>query len=192
MPDTCDQPTAVALVGFMGAGKSAVGRELAAALRCPFVDTDERIVAQAGPIEEVFAQRGEAAFRALEAEVVTAAVAEAVERPLVLAVGGGAVLSGAVRAALGRLPLVVWLTAPPEVLWRRARAQGQAVRPLAVDEAAFRALLAAREPLYREVATLVVDAAAKPVSALAAEIAGRLREAPPEDAAYRRAQGGVR
>ena len=192
MPDTCDQSPAVALVGFMGAGKSAVGRELAAALRCPFVDTDERIAAQAGSIEEVFAQRGEAAFRALEAEVVTAAVEEALERPLVLALGGGAVLSGAVRAALGRLPLVVWLTAPPEVLWRRARSQGQAVRPLAADEAAFRALLATREPLYRQVATLAVDVAAKPVAALAAEIAGRLREAPPQDAARRRAQGGVR
>ncbi len=192
MPETCDHPPAVALVGFMGAGKSAVGRELAAALRCAFVDTDELIVAQAGPIEEIFAQRGEAAFRALEAEVVTAAVAEALERPCVLALGGGAVLSAAVREALGRLPHVVWLTAPPEVLWRRARAEGQAVRPLAADETAFRALLAAREPLYRQVATEVVDTAAKPVAAVAAEIAGRLREAPPADAARRQAEGGVR
>ena len=74
-----------------------------------------------------------------------------------------------------------------------ARAGGGAgVRPLAADEAAFRALLATREPLYRQVATVVVDTAAKPAAAVAAEIAARLCEAPPEDAARRRAQGGVR
>jgi shikimate kinase len=190
--ETGDQPRAVALVGFMGAGKSAVGRELAAALRCAFVDTDDLIVARAGPIEEIFAQRGEAGFRALEADVVTAAAAEALERPCVLALGGGAVLSATGRGAIGRLPHVVWLTAPPEVLWRRARAEGEAVRPLAADAAAFRALLAAREPLYRQVATLVVDAAARPAAELAAEIAVRLREARPADAAARRAEGGVR
>ena len=65
---------AVALVGFMGAGKSAVGRELAAALGTPFVDTDDLIVAKAGPIAAIFADAGEAGFRALEADVVTAAV----------------------------------------------------------------------------------------------------------------------
>ncbi|HEY5168914.1 MAG TPA: shikimate kinase, partial [Thermoleophilia bacterium] len=54
---------AVALVGFMGAGKSAVGRELAAALGIPFVDTDELIVSRAGPIAAIFAERGEAGFR---------------------------------------------------------------------------------------------------------------------------------
>ena len=192
MYETCDHPPAVALVGFMGAGKSVVGRELAAALRSRFLDTDELIVAQAGPIEEIFAQRGEAAFRALEAEVVTATVTEAREQPFVLALGGGAVVSAAVREALGRLAHVVWLTAPPEVLWRRARMEGQAVRPLAADEAAFRALLSTREPLYGQVATGVVDTAAKPAATVAAEIAGRLREAPPEDAARRQAQGGVR
>jgi shikimate kinase len=176
----------------MGAGKSAVGRELAAALGTRFVDTDELIVAQAGPIEAIFAQRGEAAFRALEADVVETAVAEARERACVLALGGGAVLSAVVREALGRLAHVVWLTAAPEELWRRARAEGQAVRPLADDEDAFRALLAAREPLYERVATEVVDTAAKPAAVIAAEIASRLCEAPRADAAGRQAQGGVR
>lgn len=192
MSETGGHPPAVALVGFMGAGKSAVGRELAAALGSAFVDTDESIVAQAGAIEEIFAQRGEAAFRALEAEVVTAAVADARERPCVLALGGGAVLSVVVREALGRLPHVVWLTAPPEVLWRRAQAEGQSVRPLAADEGAFRALLATRESLYAQVATEVVDTATRPAAAVAAEIAGRLCAAPSADAACRQAEGGVR
>jgi shikimate kinase len=161
---------AVALVGFMGAGKSAVGRELGAALGIPFVDADDLVVAQAGPIDILFSERGEAAFRAIEAAVVRAAVADALVRPCVLALGGGAVLSDEVREALGRLPHVVWLTAPADVLWSRVSAAGQGVRPLAADELAFRALLAAREPLYREVATQVVDGAARPAAAIAADL----------------------
>lgn len=81
------EPAAVALVGFMGAGKSAVGRELAATLGLPFVDTDDLIAARAGPIDEIFRTRGESAFRALEAELVTTALADAVRRPCVLALG---------------------------------------------------------------------------------------------------------
>ncbi len=128
------EPAAVALVGFMGAGKSAVGRELAATLGLPFVDTDDLIVARAGPIDEIFRTRGESAFRALEAGLVTTALADALDRPCVLALGGGAVLSPEVREALTRLPHVVWLVAPPEVLWARATGPGQAARPLAGDE----------------------------------------------------------
>lgn len=160
----------MALVGFMGAGKSAVGRELAAALGVRFVDTDELIVAQAGPIDTIFSERGEAAFRAVETEIVSAAVADALARPCVLALGGGAVLNEGVRRALARVPHVVWLTAPPDVLWERASVAGQAARPLAGDEGSFRALLAAREPLYREVATQVVDVAARPADTIAADL----------------------
>ncbi len=71
MAGTHDGP-AVALVGFMGSGKSAVGRELGAALGIPFLDTDDLVVAQAGPIDALFSERGEAAFRAIESVVVTA------------------------------------------------------------------------------------------------------------------------
>lgn len=160
----------MALVGFMGAGKSAVGRELGTTLGIPFVDTDELVVAQAGPIDVLFSERGEASFRAIEAAIVTAAVADALVRPCVLALGGGAVLSDDVRKALSRLQRVVWLTAPAGVLWARASAAGQSVRPLAADEVAFRALLAAREPLYREVATQVADGAAQPAADVAADL----------------------
>ena len=181
-------PTAVALVGFMGAGKTAVGRELAAARGLGFVDTDDLVVAQAGPVDQIFRERGEVGFRALEARLVTAAVESALERPCVLALGGGAVLSGDVRAALVRLPHVVWLTAPAEVLWARVTAEGQAVRPLAADETAFTALLAAREPFYREVATHVVDAAGTPAAA-AAGVAAALDSTAGVRA---RAEGGAR
>ncbi len=194
------EPAAVALVGFMGAGKSAVGRELAATLGLPFVDTDDLIVARAGPIDEIFRTRGESAFRALEAELVTTALADAVRRPCVLALGGGAVLSPEVREALTRLPHVVWLVAPPEVLWARATGPGQAARPLAGDEAAFRRLLAVREPLSRAVATRVVPVAGREPAAVAAGLAAALTGtaadgAPTDDAtaaASARRGGGAR
>ncbi len=169
MAGTHDGP-AVALVGFMGSGKSAVGRELGAALGIPFLDTDDLVVAQAGPIDALFSERGEAAFRAIESVVVTAAVVDALARPCVLALGGGAVLSDEVREALARLSHVVWLTAPADVLWARTSAVDQTARPLAADELTFRALLVAREPLYREVATQVVDGSARSATAIAADL----------------------
>jgi shikimate kinase len=181
-------PAAVALVGFMGAGKSAVGRELAEALGIPFADTDDLVVAQAGPIDAIFAERGETAFRALEGEIVIAAITDALERPRVLALGGGAVLDDGVRAALARLRHVVWLAAPVGVLWERARAAGQAVRPLATDEAAFGALLASREPFYREVATQVADVSSRSVRQVAADLAVGLSG--PVGAAHR-TEGGA-
>ena len=171
MPEADPRRPAVALVGFMGAGKSAVGRQLAAALALPFLDTDDLIVAAAGSIPEIFEERGEQGFRALEAEIVTAAIADAEEHPCVLALGGGAVLSAEVRAALRRLAHVVWLTAPASVLWSRVAASGTAERPLAGEEEAFRDLLAGREPLYREVATHSVDTDGRSAAAAADEIA---------------------
>jgi shikimate kinase len=164
----------IALVGFMGAGKSAVGRELAERLGIPFVDSDDLIVAKAGPIAAIFADRGEAGFRALEAEVVMVAVAAAVERACVLALGGGAVLSDAVRGALESLPHVVWLKAPPEELWARVAGGGPGARPLAADESTFRSLLVAREPLYVEVATEVIETAGRSARDVAVDLASRL------------------
>jgi shikimate kinase len=152
---TPQQPPAVALVGFMGAGKSVIGRELAARLGLPFLDTDAAIVAVAGPIPGIFEARQESGFRALESEVVVRELEALAQVPKVVALGGGAVLSDDVRQALGRTPHVVWLTAPPETLW--ARVAPGASRPLAKDEESFFALLKARQPLYREVATVVVD-----------------------------------
>lgn len=159
----------------MGAGKSAVGRELAAALEVQFVDTDEVIAGREGPIGEVFSGRGEAAFRRIETEVVTELIAVAVERPCVIALGGGAVLSEAVRASMRSLVHVVWLTAPAEELWARVIAAGGAAeRPLAGDRDTFMRLLVRREPLYREVATLEVDTVGREPRAIAAALAAEL------------------
>ena len=167
-------PPGVVLVGFMGAGKSAVGRQLAALIGVPFLDTDAAIVAVAGPIPEIFATRGESGFRALEAEIVVRELDALSREPKVLALGGGAVLAKSVRDALRRLEHVVWLTAPAAVLWRRASADDGDERPLARDEDAYAALLATREALYREVATLSVHTSGRDVAGIAAELAAAL------------------
>lgn len=177
-------PPAVVLVGFMGAGKSAVGRELAAHLGLPFVDADAVIVAEAGPIPEIFAARGERGFRVLEAETVLRELAELEHRAAVLSLGGGAVLSQAVHGALRGVALrkdaqVVWLKAPGDELWRRVSADGGDERPLARDEDGFLRLLASREDLYREVATLVVETGGREPAGVAAEIAGVVANAAP-------------
>jgi shikimate kinase len=143
----------VALVGFMGVGKSRVGRLAARLLRVPFVDCDSLIEDQHGPIPDIFATRGEQLFRELERDEVLKALSAATRRPAVVSLGGGAVLSADVREALQRLPHVVWITAPCDVLWERVRSATAKSRPLARDELGFRRLFDEREALYACVAT---------------------------------------
>jgi len=143
----------IALVGFMGAGKSRIGRMLAGRLGVPFVDTDKLITARHGAIAALFAEHGEAGFREIERTVVVDELAAAARSARVVALGGGAVTIAEVREALRHLPHVVWLDAPPQVLFARAQS---GARPLARDEATFEALYAQRRPLYGEVSTAVV------------------------------------
>jgi shikimate kinase len=164
--------SAVALVGFMAAGKSAAGRLAAQHLKVPFVDTDALIVQREGPIPEFFAARGEHAFRGIERDVVVEALEAALREPCMVALGGGAVLDGDVREALGRFPQVAWLTAPADVLWARAQAAPPGGRPLAMDEQAFRRLLVERNELYRLVASVEVpNDGSRALAAVSAEIA---------------------
>jgi shikimate kinase/3-dehydroquinate synthase len=137
----------LALIGFMGAGKTTVGREVAARIGRPFVDTDEEVERRHGPITKLFAERGEAEFRALE-EVVVAEALSATE-PAVIALGGGAVLSEATRERLRMAAHVVHLLVDPSDAWSRA---GGADRPLATDEKSFVRLFEERLPLYAECA----------------------------------------
>jgi len=168
----------------MAAGKSAVGRLAAKRLKVPFVDTDALIEEREGPIAEVFAAHGEQVFRGIERVVVVEVLETALREPCVVALGGGAVLSGDVREALGRLPHVAWLTAPADVLWARARAAAPGGRPLAKDEQAFGRLLEERNDLYRRVAsaevlndgTRALEVVADEITALAA--GGGLHPAP--------------
>jgi shikimate kinase len=164
--------SSLALVGFMGAGKSAVGMGVAQRRSLPFVDSDAVVEEQMGAIAEIFALHGEGYFRAAERDVCTALLEQARALSMVVSLGGGAVRSGDVREALHGIAHVAWLTAPPDVLWERVTAGGEAaVRPLARDRAAFGALLAEREPLYRAVATVIVDnGAGRPLDAVVDEL----------------------
>jgi len=132
----------------MGAGKSTVGAEAARLLGRPFVDLDRELEHETGSrVHELFAERGEAEFRELEEELVVEALAESA--PAVVALGGGAVTSERVRESLAERALTVWLRVDVDEAWRRAASPE---RPLAQDEAAFRALYAERSPLYEHAA----------------------------------------
>ncbi|WP_165700819.1 shikimate kinase [Alienimonas californiensis] len=164
-------PAAVSLVGARGSGKSTIGRLLAERLGRRFVDADEQIARVAGrSIPEIFVLHGETAFRLLEAEVITALLEQ---DSIVLATGGGAVLSLESRQKLVAAGPVVYLEADPATL--HARTAGDENRPPLTDlpaEEEMAAVLADREPLYREVASVVVDATAEPEAVVAAILAG--------------------
>ena len=152
-PSTHPETRSIALIGFMGVGKSRIGRLAARFLRVPFVDCDTLIEHRHGPIADILAAHGEQVFRELERDEVLEALSDATRRPAVVSLGGGAVLSADVREALERLPHVVWITAPCDVLWRRVRSTTAKTRPLAKDELGFRRLFDEREALYASVAT---------------------------------------
>jgi 3-dehydroquinate synthetase/shikimate kinase len=142
----------LALVGFMGSGKSTLGRDVARRLGRPFLDLDRTIEQQAGKsIPELFAERGEAEFRRIEEDANR--VALSATEPAVLALGGGAVTSAATRELL-RDAFTVAVPVEVDEAWRRVRRSN---RPLAQDEHAFRQLYADRQPLYAEVADAEAD-----------------------------------
>ena len=145
----------ITLTGFMGSGKTTVGKVLADFLGCPFMDLDELIVKKAGKsIPDIFAQDGEAAFRQLEARILRQQVEKYAESTVVLALGGGAVLAPASAALLHEKTVCIYLRASLETLLARLAGE-TAGRPLADDAIAER--LAAREPLYEETAHVIVD-----------------------------------
>ena len=131
----------LALIGFMGAGKSRLGRELARLTNRPFVDTDQEIEKRFGPIGELF-ERGEPEFRRIEEQIV----AEALAGPTaVIALGGGAVVSDSTRKRLRRTAFVAWVTVDVDTAWSRVRKSG---RPLARDRDEFGRLFDERVDLY--------------------------------------------
>jgi shikimate kinase len=147
-----EQPRAVhnlALVGFMGTGKSSVGQLVAERLHFEFLDTDDCVETRAAKtIAQIFAEDGEAAFRQHECEVVKSLESR---RNTVIATGGGLVTNPDCLASLRTHALIVCLWASPETIWHRVRHQSH--RPLlqTVDpQARIRLLLAQRNPFYRQ------------------------------------------
>jgi shikimate kinase/3-dehydroquinate synthase len=167
----------VALVGFMGAGKSTLGLEVAQLLGRRLVDLDRELERSARrAIPELFEEVGEVEFRVLEAEQTIAALRN--ERPAVLALGGGAVETPKIRRALRDHALTVHLDVDPDTAWGRTLGSN---RPLARDEGSFRALHERRQPLYREVADVTATGAEEVVLAAAGivvegGVVGRLPE----------------
>lgn len=167
----------VAMVGMMGAGKTAVGSALARVLSVPFLDSDEEIVRAASrPIAEIFARDGEPFFRAREAEVLARLLRAA---PCVLSTGGGAYLAPANRDLISGAGVAVWLRADLDLLWQRVR--HKTTRPLlrtANPRETLRDLYEARVPVYG-LADIIVDSAPDlSVDDMAARVVQALRARP--------------
>lgn len=149
----------VVMVGMMGAGKSAVGKELARILAVPFVDSDAEIeLAANATIAEIFSRDGEPFFREKEAQVIARLLDG---EPCVLSVGGGAFLRADTRERITNEGISVWLKANLETLWHRVKRKD--TRPLlrtANPRQTLQDLMSAREPAYGK-ADLIVETTAE-------------------------------
>ncbi len=166
-------PQNIFLIGPMGAGKSAVGRQLAKLLHLSFVDSDDEIETRTGvDIPFIFEKEGEDGFRKREAKVIDDLSAM---ESVVLATGGGAVADPQNRSRLGARGFVVYLYTTVDQ--QLARTQKGRERPMLANGNSrniLEALMAMRDPLYREIADLTVETDGRKVKAVANEILERL------------------
>jgi len=162
----------IVLVGFMGAGKTTVGRLLAAKLAVPFSDSDHVIEARAGkPVRQVFADDGEPAFRQLEHDVIAGLLAK--NEDMVLALGGGAAVHEGTRANLAhsKVPVVYLRVSYAEAM---RRVGGDQDRPMLARPDVAQVYLD-RDPRYAQAATVTVDADDKTPEELVLGILAGLR-----------------
>ena len=175
--ETCRIAGSVFLVGMMGAGKTSVGRLLAQRLGKRFVDADHEIEARCGvSIPVIFEIEGEAGFRQREQQVID----ELTMLPdIVLATGGGSVLSADSRQRMHQRGLVIYLKASATEIWHRTRRDRS--RPLLATrdpQQRIIELLAAREPLYAEAAHLTVESTHESVRSMVAQLVDQLSKHP--------------
>jgi shikimate kinase len=165
----------IALIGFMGCGKSSVGRLVASLLDFEFVDTDDLIETSAGcTISDIFDQSGEAAFRELEASTVQKLAAR---QRTVIATGGGLGANPDNLNALKSHALVVCLWASPSVIWSRVKNQSH--RPLLKNEdpmARIKELLNARKPIYKQ-ADVLINSGLRPLREVAQQVVHQFQAA---------------
>ncbi len=143
------------LVGFMGSGKSSVGRILSSLTGFALVDTDTLVAQEAGQtIPAIFKQHGEQHFRALETKVLQSLIGRI---GLIVATGGGVITVEENRRLLPQVGPVVWLDASPEHLYQRVKHSKRPLLQTADPRRTVEELYRAREPLYREAATIRID-----------------------------------
>jgi shikimate kinase len=156
MTDSSSPTQNVILIGFMGTGKTSIGRRVAQSLGFDFVDTDEQIIESVGkPIAEIFAEQGEEGFRDLESAVLRSALGG---KNQVISTGGGAVLREENRQALAKSGYVIWLNASAEAILNRvSRNQERPLLQTADPLGTIREMLKQREKLYLETADFTID-----------------------------------
>jgi shikimate kinase len=160
---------AVVIIGPMGSGKTRIGKRVAQQLGVGFTDTDALVVAEHGPISDLFETHGEPHFRALE----RAAVQRALETDGVVSLGGGAILDPATQHDLAGQRVALFLVSPEAVQARL----GNERRPLVKDGlASWTRILAERLPLYESLADLTVETSFRRASEVAEEVAAWARQ----------------
>ncbi len=168
--------TNIALIGFMGTGKTAVGKALSEKLNKEFVEMDALIEQKAKkPIPDIFQQDGEVTFRELEINI---AKDVAQRKNLVIACGGGIVLNKINIDRLRKESIIVYLTASPEVILRRVSG-GKEIRPLldvADPTSEIRELLKFRKPFYEQAADVQIDTSKLTITSTAEQIIDKLKE----------------
>lgn len=158
----------IVLIGFMGAGKTTVSKELSTALNARSVDMDDILVERIGqPISEYFEEHGEASFREHETKLLK----EALNEETVIATGGGVILQKENQKVLAD-KLVVYLKADANVLIKRIREDKVNIRPLAIknDDGDLKRLFFTREKLYEKLAKITVDTSEKTPAEIVSEI----------------------
>lgn len=166
------------LTGFMGAGKSSVGRALAARLATTFVDLDEEIVVRSGrSIPEIFAAGGEVEFRRLEREALEAVLAAPELADAVVATGGGTVAWPGTAERLAASGVTVWLNLPFATIAERIGGLGKADRPLFRDETQAFALYRERLAAYRRCDVEIAVGPEESPEEVSARVEQRLAEA---------------
>lgn len=169
----------IVLIGMMGAGKTAIGTELARRLRVPFTDSDAEIEAAAAmTITEIFARDGETFFRAREAQVLARLLAGPSG---VVSTGGGAWMQPANRDLIGAHGVSVWLNCDPELLWNRVRQRP--TRPLlqtADPKGTLLRLLAERTPVYAQAELEFLSHAGDSIERSTNRLISQLRAADPD------------
>lgn len=171
MSQTTVTPQNIVLIGFMGSGKSTVGRELHQRLGYPLIDMDRCIEESMGKkITEIFKEEGEAAFRDFET-LQLLEISKNTDENKIISTGGGIVIRPQNRSLLRKLGYVVWLHAPEDVIYERtSRSHDRPLLNHADAREKISTLLAEREPWYRETAHLKIDTAGLDSSEIATGI----------------------